>query len=27
MLSGENLGHNVARYVLRHRFLTPDSGN
>jgi PAP2 superfamily len=25
--AGEDLGHNVAGYVLRHRFLTPDSGS
>jgi PAP2 superfamily protein len=26
-VAGEDLGHDVARYVLRHRFLTPDSGS
>jgi hypothetical protein len=25
--AGENLGHDVAAYVLRHRFLTPDSAS
>ena len=26
-VAGENLGHDVAGYVLRHRFLTPDRGS